>query len=188
MADLHNFQMIDNYIYMYHTKTYIILPAYADSVQDRTDVSFSSETPMLRSAPIYSYSKSGPRTVQINFQLHRELMKELNYSNSKLAQRVNVNDDYVDILIKDLQACALPSYQEALKMVDPPLVALRLGDDIFIKGIVQGGVGITYKYPLLRDGRYACVDFNLTISEVDPYDANTARSQGSFRGMSSYLI
>ena len=75
-------QMIDNYIYLYHVPnssgkqgTVIVMPSYADSVTDTMSVNYATETPLARSAPIYSFTSSGPRTVQVSFQLHRDMMK-----------------------------------------------------------------------------------------------------------------
>lgn len=96
---------------------------------------------------------------------------------------VELGDDYVDTIIKNLQACALPSYKAASKMVNPPAVAVRFGNEIFIKGIVQGGVTVTYKLPLLENNKYALVDIGFQVIETDPYDAESVAQNGSFRGL-----
>ena len=77
-------QMIDNYIYLYHVSnasgkqgTVIVMPSYADSVTDTMSVNYATETPLARSAPIYSFTSSGPRVVQVSFQLHRDMMKQI---------------------------------------------------------------------------------------------------------------
>lgn len=185
-------QMIDNYIYLYHVSnqsgkegTVIVLPSYADSVTDTLQVSYNSETPLARSAPIYSYQSSGPRTVQVSFSLHRDMMKQINFQTSNAA--VTLDEDYVDLFIKYIQAAALPNYSTASKMVNPPVVALRLGNDIFIKGVINGSVGITYNYPVLSNGKYALVSVSFSITEIDPYDAKTVMKTGSFRGLSTSL-
>lgn len=177
------FNMIENYIYLYHIDKYIILPSFVDSVSDSQPATFAVSNPLARSAPIYSYSYSGPRRVQVNFNLHRELMYQINRELNQIPT-LNPNEDYVDLFIKYIQAASLPSYKAAAKMVNPPIVALRLGNDIFIKGVVEGGVGITYQYPILEDGRYALVSINFSVSEMDPYDANTVLTTGSFRSVS----
>lgn len=177
--------MIDNYIYLYHTDTLIIVPEYADSINDTMQVSFSSTTPLARSAPIFSFDSSGPRSIQVTFKLHREMMQEINIKNTKT--RETLEEDYVDIMIRQIQAAALPAYAVSQKMVNPPLVALRLGNDIFIKGVVTGGVSVSYEYPILANGKYACVSMGFTIAEVDPYDAQTVLEQGSFRGLTTSL-
>lgn len=174
--DMHNFQMINNYIYLYNVDKYIILPEYADEINDSSQAHFSTSTPLSRSAPIYSYSDSGPRSVTARFTFHREMMKQINYKNNSI-----VTDDYVDELIKQVQACILPSYSVSSKMVNPPIVAFRMGEDIFIKGVINGNLGLTYNVPILENGKYALVSFTLSISEIDPYDAQTVMKTGSYR-------
>lgn len=66
-------------------------------------------------------------------------------------------------------------------MVDPPLVACRVGNDIFIKGIINGPVSIAYSGPILYNDKYALVNIGFTITEVDPYDAETVMNIGSYR-------
>lgn len=173
--------LIENYIYLYHLDKFVIIPTYPDSFQDSLTSTFASSTPLSRSAPIFSYSNSGPRTLQINLSLHRDMMQMVNYGRSNI--NVALGDDYVDTIIKNLQACALPSYKAASKMVNPPSVAVRFGNEIFIKGIVQGGVTVTYKLPLLENNKYALVDIGFQVIETDPYDAESVAQNGSFRGL-----
>ena len=100
-------------------------------------------------------------------------------SNSKLGE----GEDYVDNLLKALQSIALPKYSMNNKLIEPPIVALRLGQEIAIKGIVNGGIGLTYEKPILSNGKYACVSLSLTITEIDPYDSTQVFQQGGFRTM-----
>ena len=183
------FAMIDNYIYLHHVEEFIILPVYPQQVSDQMTVTFTQSTPLMRTAPIYSYSNSGPRSVSISLQLHREMMQQVNYMKSNAT--VEIGDDYVDTMIKYMQAMALPKYGAAEKMVNPPLVSLRIGDDIFIKGVISGSVSTTYNLPIIQDSngndRYALVDINFGINEVDPYDAETIITAGSFRGLNTSL-
>lgn len=177
--------LITNYIYFYHTNTFILLPLYPDSVTDTTSVNFSSTTPLSRSAPIYSYTSSGPRSLQINLNLHRDLMQSINYSNSSV--NLELNDDYVDYMVKALQAMALPKYSSGVKMVNPPVVAIRLGNDIYCKGVVSGAVSTTYQLPILENNKYAQVSISFGINESDPYDAEQVMVAGSFRGLNTTL-
>lgn len=179
------FRMIDNYVYMYHTGTLLALPTYADSITDVMSVNFVSSTPLARSSPIYSYATSGPRQLSFTFNLHRDMMQAINYGVSNLD--TTINDDYVDYLINSLQACAVPEYSSTDKMVDPPMVAVRLGNDIFIKGVVLGNVSVTYELPILTTGKYASAKVSFVVAEVDPYSADTIQVAGSFRGLSTSL-
>lgn len=176
---------VENYIYMYHLQEFIVLPSFVDSVQENFNISWQPTTPLGRSAPIYSYQSSGPRTLQLSFDLHRDMMFQINkgISNAKVA----LGDDYVDTLIKDLQACVLPDYDGTAKAVNPPVVALRIGDDIFIKGVITSNLGITWRYPILSNGKYSNMNINLSISEIDPYDARTVRTVGSYRNINTDL-
>ena len=177
--------LIDNYIYIYHLDKFVILPVWPESIQDSLSSTFAQSTPLSRSAPIFSFSNSGPRSMQINLKLHRDMMQMVNYNRSNL--NVELGDDYTDTIVKTLQACALPNYKNASKMVDPPLVAIRFGNDIFIKGIINGGVTVSYGLPILSNNKYANVEISFTIYEVDPYSASEVAELGSFRGLNKTL-
>lgn len=177
--------MIDNYIYLYHLQQFVVIPSFPDSLNDTMSVTYNQSQPMSRSAPIYSYSHSGPRSLQINLDLHRDMMTQINWGVSNAT--VATGDDYVDTLIKSLQAAALPAYQASEKMVDPPMVAVRFGNELFIKGVVQGSVGVTYQLPILDTDKYAHVSLSFTVEEVEPFDARIVMEAGSFRGLDTTL-
>ena len=179
------YNMIENYIYLYHVQQFIVIPTYPESLTDTLNVEFTSSTPMSRSAPIYSYSNSGPRSISVKLDLHRDLMTLVNRDVSNVP--VSVSEDYIDVLIKQIQAIALPVYGATEKMVNPPMVAVRFGNDIFIKGVVTGAVGVDYMLPILDSNKYAHVAVSFTVSEVDPYDAQQVMTSGSFRGFDSSL-
>lgn len=191
--DLYNYQlektfsMIDNYVYLYHTDTLIAIPTYPESISDSMAVSFNPTSPLSRSAPIYTYQNSGPRSFQVELDLHRDMMTQINTSTSRL----NIDDlddaDYTDILVNQLQAAAVPAYAVSEKMVNPPIVAVRFGNDIFCKGVVTGSVGVVHSGPILRTNKYAMLHVSFTVSEVDPYDAESIMLQGGFRGLSTTL-
>lgn len=180
-----NFDLIENYIYLYHIDKFIILPSWPETIRDNLQATFSSANPLARSAPIYSYSSSGPRTMEVSLSLHRDMMTQINYQNSNID--LELGDDYIDTMIKQIQAIALPKYSVSEKMVNPPMVALRFGNEIYIKGVVQGGISITYSGPLLENNKYAIVEISFNVTEVDPYDAETIQTVGSFRGLNKTL-
>ena len=180
-----SYNMIENYIYMYHVQQFIVIPTYPESLTDTLSVEFASSTPMSRSAPIYSYSKTGPRQITIKLDLHRDLMTQVNKDVSNIP--VSPGDDYVDTLIKQIQAIALPVYGATEKMVDPPIIACRFGNDIFIRGVVEGSVGVDYDLPIISGNKYAHVGVSFTIVEVDPYSAPQVMTSGSFRGFDASL-
>ena len=180
--------LIDTYIYFYHLDKFCVLPDYPESVTDSMTTTFSTTNALARTAPVFSYQNSGPRTVNVNFQFHRDMLNDINRNVSNLKDNVVdfSGDDYVDTLIKYLQAASLPKYNEyssGAKTVIPPMVALRFGNSIFIKGVINSTVTVTYKKPILIDNKYACIDVGFTVYEVEPYDADYVSQHGSFRGL-----
>lgn len=179
------FNLITNYLYMYHTGQFVILPTYPDTISDTLNVAFNSETPMLRTSPIFAYSRSGPRSVQITISLQRDLMSQINVGKSNL--KMEIGDDYVDTIIKQLQSIALPRYASTEKMVDPPLIAVRFGNELFIKGIVSGGVTTTLTKPIIKGDKYEQVTITFDVQEVQPYDALSVQTNGLLRGLNTTL-
>lgn len=187
-------KLIPNYIYFYHLDEFCVLPLYPETISDNMGSKFAETTALSRSAPVFSYINSGPRTVGISLKLHRDMMNDLNRDVSNI--KANVvdfsKDDYVDTLVKYLQAIALPRYRNysaGSKSVIPPMVALRFGNEVFIKGVVASGVQVTYTKPIMIGDKYAQVEVSFTVSEVDPYDADYVAGKydngegGSFRGL-----
>lgn len=184
------FKMIDNYIYLYHLDKFCVLPTYPDTLTDNMATEFKSTNALSRSAPVFSYINSGPRTITINLPLHRDLMRDLNKGVSNLKDNVVdfTDEDYVDTLINYLQACALPKYNvysSGSKSVIPPMVAIRFGNTMFIKGVITSGISVDYEKPVLWNGKYASAKVSFTVSETDPYDAESVVSEGSFRGITA---
>lgn len=173
--------LIKNYIYLFHTDEYLILPEYPDTISDKMDSKFSQTNALSRTAPVFAYSNSGPRMVNFQLNLHRDMMYDVNVDESNV--ELDIDEDYVDVLVRKLQEIALPVYSASNKMITPPMIAVKLGKEIFIKGVVIGGVSIDFAKPVLEDDRYANVTLSFNIYEVDPYDAQTVGQLGSFRGI-----
>ena len=183
--DVINRILPDCYIYISHLDEnfqYWMLPGYPDEVTDSMTSTFNPTTALGRSAPVYTFSNSGPRSIQINLNFHRDMFEEM-------PSNVVPNDgeDKAESFIHALQAIAVPRYNLSNKAIEPPLVAVRLGREVFIKGVVTSGISVTYKKPILVNEKYAQMSVGFTISEVDPYDATTVFKNGSFRGLTATL-
>lgn len=195
MAGEAPYTLLENYIYIYQLGVYCILPTYPEQIQDSLGSTFSTENILSRTAPVYTYSYSGPRSMTISLSLHRDMMNAFNFDNTKFIDHVNemLGNDYIDTLVRYLQAMALPKYSAINasdtynKMVNPPLVAVRFGNSVFIKGIVSGDVQVTYSGPISKDGKYQEVSVSFTINETEPQDADQLSNWGSFRGLSNLL-
>lgn len=184
MGSIEYAQLPDCYIYISHLGEdgeYLILPNYPDTINDNMSSTFAQTNALSRSAPVFTYSYSGPRSVQVSFRIHRDMMDDINTGASNI--ELEDGEDYVDALINRLQAIAVPKYNLGNKSVEPPLVAVRLGQSLFVKGIVTGGIAVTYNKPIMSNNKYALVDIAFTVYEVDPYDATTVAKNGGFRGL-----
>lgn len=185
--DLFSRVLPDCYIYISHLDVpedakYWQLPAYPDTVTDDMQTTFSPTTALGRSAPVYTFSNSGPRTINITLRFHRDMFDEM-VTNSVQKD----SEDKAECFIHALQAIAVPRYNLQNKAIEPPLVAIRLGREVFIKGIVSGSVSVTYSKPILTNEKYAGIEISFSVSEVDPYDSTTVFKNGSFRGLTATL-
>ena len=181
-------QFVTNYIYLYHTDKFIIIPEYPETITDNMTSTFTPTQALSRSAPVFTYEYSGPRTVTFNLELHRDMVNDLNITAGNTNLKSNVvsqTDDYVDTLIKELQSIALPRYNVNNRAVIPPRVAVRFGNELFISGVVTSTISCVYNKPILSNGKYAKVSIGFTVSEYDPYDATLVSQLGSFRGITS---
>lgn len=186
MAKQKNYASVleDNYIYISHLDEkfqFWKLPTWPDTVSDTMVSNFAQTNALGRTAPVYTFSNSGPRVVTISIPLHRDIMDDINIGISNV--HLGEGEDYVDNLIRALQSIAVPKYNLQNKAVEPPLVALRLSNELFIKGVVTSGINLTFSKPILSNGKYAQVSLQLSISEVDPYDATSVFKNGGFRGV-----
>ena len=165
----------ENYVILHHIGKVFLIPVDPDAISDSMGASFAESSPLSRSAPIYSYQNSGPRSVQVTFTLHRDLMREFNPD-------LNIGgQDPIDYLVENLDALVLPDYDSASKIVNPPLVSLKIRDEIYIKGVVAGSVGLTYGLPILNYGgasKYAMVTISFGVNEVTPFSASILPSVG----------
>ena len=178
----------DCYLYISHLDEdfqYWQLPGYPDEVTDSVTPNFQANTALGRSAPVYTFSNTGPRSININLEFHRDMFEEINQVSG--AGRFADGNDMAEQFIHALQAIAVPKYNLSNKAIEPPLVAIRLGREVFIKGVITSAISVTYKKPILSDEKYAVVAISFSVSEVDPYDATTVFKNGSFRGLTATL-
>lgn len=194
MATYYGSDLIEQsaYIYIYHLPsdvegegTLIYIPQWPDQINDSINSTFQETNALSRSAPVFSYINSGPRTVSVSLQLHRDMMDEVNFTHCNV--KPDDGDDYVDMFIKKLMAVALPNYHSASKEVEPPMVAVKFGDQLFIKGVVNSGISVEYTKPLLVGNKYAVVNIGFQIQEIDPQDAQSISKVGSYRNITRTL-
>ena len=136
----------------------IYFPCYPESVSDSNQASYSAESILGRSEPFQYYTGSGPRSVSIKFQMHTDMVDDINYVYT-VADRV--------------EACCYPRYGSGIAATK---VRLHVGANIDITGIISN-VSTDYSGPILditgntaidsmAVPRYAVVDIGFSVTEV----------------------
>ena len=98
----------DCYLYISHLDDghkYWQLPGYPDEVTDSMSTSFVQNTALGRSAPVYTFSNAGPRTIAITLRFHRDMFEDMP---SNVTPRDG--EDKAESFIHALQAIAVPKY------------------------------------------------------------------------------
>jgi hypothetical protein len=167
-----------SYLYIYHLKKEWYLPVLPQSISNSLPISFSPTTIPLSSAPLQTFSSAGPRSVSISLKMHRKMF-ELE-DPKKGAERM-------EELINDISALALPKYTNASKLVVPPTVLYRAGNEVCIRGIVSGNVTISNSGAWQRDGKLSEIDIQFTIIEVEAFSADYAQNHGVLRSIPTDL-
>lgn len=155
----------DNYIYSHHTKQIYRLPMYPEAVNDAISAIYQTTTILARSAPIQSWTSSGPRSVRFSLLLHRDLDYE-GLTEAQIEMGQTVGD--INRLFEEYQSLSLPNYSSPM-LVEPPMITVRLGKNIRITGIPD--ISLVNKLPINSDGIYQVGEFSFEIREIDPYDA-----------------
>lgn len=167
-----------SYLYIYHLKKEWYLPVLPQGITNSLPISFSPTPIPLSSAPLQTFSSAGPRTVSITLKMHRKMFELEDKKNG--AKKM-------EELINDISALALPKYTSASKLVVPPTVLYRAGNEVCIRGIVSGNVSITTSGAWQRDGKLSEIDIQFTIVEVEAFSAEYAQNHGVLRSIPTDL-
>jgi LysM repeat protein len=124
------------------------IPCYPTSLSDSYSVSFNSSNMFTSTEPYFVFHNSGPRSVSVNFQFHREM-------------RGIDNDGYIDSIISAVEAACYPVNDGWMGSE----IILIVGAEIYIRGILGGNVGVSYSGPII-DGRHNVIDLSFSINEV----------------------
>lgn len=153
----------------------ILFPCYPESVSDQNQASYSVINILGRSEPFQNYTGSGPRTVNVKFQMHVDME--------------SVDDIYQ--IASAVESCCYPNYGSAPV---PIKVTFQAGNSVRITGIITS-VSTDYSGPILdmdyseqndgamHDPKYAVIDLNFSITEVtgDPPSHSQIYSKGGRR-------
>lgn len=124
----------------------IVFPCMPQSYSDSRTANYTSQNPLGRSEPFQIYENSGPRTVSVSFQMHREM----------------THTDPIEDVVKAVQAATYPI---AWTGTIPPKVRLVIGNACVIEGIIAGGVDVTWSETIDKNWKYNMVDLSFTVTE-----------------------
>lgn len=128
-------------------------PCFPEKFTDSRQANYTSQNPLGRSEPFQIYQNSGPRTVQVAFRMHREMLND-----NVLGDKVN----HIDTLVYAVQSATYPlDYGAHI----PPRVTLVLGNACTITGIIEGSVSADWSETIIDD-RYQVVDLSFSVTEV----------------------
>ena len=140
-------KFIPNYIYFYHLDEYCILPLYPDQITDNMTSTFQQTNSLSRSAPVFTFSNSGPRNVRIDLDLHRDLINDLNKNKTIAEMPDNVNNAILEIIgigKKEFTKCiALPQGEFDRFLSDTPAIRKKTLAKLF--DLEQFGVYLSEK-------------------------------------------
>ena len=186
----------ENFIYFHQldvdgTSAAIWIPTYPLTMDITNRATYGTNQPLGSPNQIYSWSGSGPRSATLPFNLNRDMMQIINggnmYADNELGRMLREQDaDAVEVLIRYWETIALPSYQAAKKMINPPLVTIKIANQLTITGVATGGMQIRMSGGW-RNGKQLDATLSATISEIDPIDATTAARVGQYRGINATL-
>ena len=97
------------------------MPCYPVSLNDSLSIDYTSQTVPYRTEPYINYSNSGPRTVSVAFNLHREM--------------TNSNGSDIDNIINVIQAASYPTVGDSNAIPTSLKVGIEFLDPILVTEI-----------------------------------------------------
>lgn len=184
--------MVESYIYIYHINKQFFLPVVPDSFTNSLPINFSSTPIPMSSAPLQTFSSAGPRSLAVTLKLNRALFEmdnadEWQWDKTTRENHFKERSEKMEQLINALSALSLPTYSNSTKLVVPPSILYRAGEEVCISGIVSGNVTISTSGVWVH-GKLSNVDISFTITEVLPFSAEYTAKNGMYRSISTDLI
>ena len=144
-------------------------PCFPASYSDSSSSSISQLNPLGRSEPFQIYSNSGPRKVDVSFEMHREMFvyRTMGGSGARYdASNTNAEFDEMDILINALQSAVYPKTEGSGDYTIVPKVRLVLGNNCRITGIIDGSVSVSWNGPINPNKKYSMASVSFGVVEV----------------------
>lgn len=145
-------------------------PCYPESVDDSQTASYQPTNILGRSEPFQIYTGSGPRSVNVSFTMHCEMVHGANSYQS--------NYEYVNSLVRLVESSCYPNYGSGVAAIK---CTLQVALNIRITGIITN-VSTKWYGPII-DNKYQMVDLSFSVTECTgaPKSQSDIRYLGGFR-------
>ena len=144
----------------------IYMPCWPENVQDGAQADYDTPAVLGRSAPYVIYTKTGERTIEFTFKLHREMLdtpvailtEDIIKNPNSVASRANE----IDKIVRLIESAVYPDYDGTVAAVR---TQVKIGNSIYISGVMTSQSTNWYG-PIGSDYKYKQCDITFSVLEV----------------------
>lgn len=146
--------------------TLIYMPCWPESVQDGASAEYDQPTVLGRSAPYVIYTRTGERSIDFTFKLHREMLdtpvamltEDIIKNPNSVASRANE----IDTIVRLIESAVYPNYDGTVAAVR---TQVKIGNTLYISGVMTSQ-SVNWYGPIGTDHKYKQCDINFSVLEV----------------------
>lgn len=146
--------------------TLIYMPCWPENVQDGAQAEYDTPSINGRSAPYVIYSRTGERSIDFVFKLHREMLDtpvaELTENIIKNPDSVATRAGEIDRIVRLIESAVYPNYDGSVAAVR---TQVKIGKSVYISGVMTSQ-NTNWYGPIGSDFKYKQCDLSFTVMEV----------------------
>lgn len=164
--------------------TIIYMPCWPEPFQDQVAAEYSTPAALGSSAPYVVYTKTGARSIQFTFKLHREM---LDLPIPKLTETIAKNpekhinglfwDHEIDKIIRLIESAVYPNYDGSVAAVR---TQVKIGNTLYISGVMTDQSTNWYG-PIGSDLKYKQCDLSFTVLAAEDTMKSYSKVQNAGR-------
>ena len=163
--------------------TLIYMPCWPESVQDGAQAEYDQPPVLGRSSPYVIYTRTGERSIDFTFKLHREMLDSsvavLTEDIIKNPDKVATRSNEIEQIIRLIESAVYPNYDGTVAAVR---TQVKIGNTLYISGVMTSQSSNWYG-PIGPDHKYNQCDISFTVLEVtdNPKSHNDIKQIGGWR-------
>lgn len=163
--------------------TLIYMPCWPESVQDGAQAEYDQPPVLGRSSPYVIYTRTGERSIDFTFKLHREMLDSsvavLTEDIIKNPDKVATRSNEIEQIIRLVESAVYPNYDGTVAAVR---TQVKIGNTLYISGVMTSQSSNWYG-PIGPDHKYNQCDISFTVLEVtdNPKSHNDIKQIGGWR-------